>query len=149
MIGSNSVVRDSVIGEGTRVWHHCNLYGCTIGEDCKIASFVEIGKGVTIGDNCKVEAFVFIPPGVTIGDNVFVGPHTVFTNDKWPKANSEWEICETVVEDDVSIGAGCTILSGITIQKGAMVGAGSVVAESVPANALVYGGKAAQRGTVH
>jgi len=143
--GKGSIVSDCEIGEGTVIWHYCNLYGCKIGKNCKIASYVEIGKDVVIGDNCKIEAFTFIPSGVKIGNRVFIGPHVCFINDKWPKATGEWEICETIVEDDVSIGANSTILAGVTIGKGAMIGAGSVVTRDVPANAVIYGEKAKVR----
>lgn len=74
-------IQDCVIGEGTVIRDFVNLYGCTIGKDCKIAAFCEIQKGVRMGDRCKVEAFAFIPTGVTIEDEVFIGPHAVFTND--------------------------------------------------------------------
>ena len=148
-IGDNTLIVSSKIGDGTVIWHNCNLWKCKIGKDCKIASYVEIGEGVRIGNNCKVEAYTFIPPGVTIGNNVFIGPHVVFTNDKWPKATGEWNRSDTVVKDGVSIGANSTILSGIIIEDKAMIGAGSVVTKSVPAGALYYGDGAKQRGTVH
>ena len=143
--GKGSIVSDCEIGEGTVIWHYCNLYGCKIGKNCKIASYVEIGKDVVIGDNCKIEAYAFIPSGVKIGNRVFIGPHVCFINDKWPKATGEWKICETIVEDDVSIGANSTILAGVTIGRGAMIGAGSVVTRDVPANAVIYGEKAKVR----
>ena len=145
-----SYVEDSTIGEGTIIRKYCNIYQSHIGEHCKIASYVEIG-GAKIGDACKIEAFVFIPPGVTLEDHVFVGPHTCFTNDKWPVAKPAdgWRLNPTLVKDHVSIGANCTILSGVTIGEGAKVGAGSIVTKDVAPGTLVYGDGAKERGTVH
>jgi len=150
-VGFGTTIReDCSIGEGTRIWHFCNLYGCRIGKNCKIASFVEIGNDVNIGDNCKIEAYTFIPQGVTIGDNVFIGPHTCFTNDKFPRASIEtWKVCRTFVKDGASIGANSTILSGIVVGEKAMVGAGSIVTKDVADGALVYGDGAKERGTIH
>ncbi|MEE9151244.1 MAG: acyltransferase [Thermoplasmata archaeon] len=136
------VIKDAEIGEGTIVRHYVNLYGCKIGKNCKIASFVEIQKGVVIGDSCKIEAFAYIPTGVTIEDEVFIGPHACFTNDKRPKAVGEWEVVPTMVKKGVSIGANAVILCGVTIGESAMVGAGAVVTKDVPANAKVVGNPA-------
>jgi UDP-2-acetamido-3-amino-2,3-dideoxy-glucuronate N-acetyltransferase len=136
------------------VIHHpeqVNLYGCTIGDDCKIASFVEVQRGVTIGDRVKIEAFAFIPTGVTIEDDVFIGPHACFTNDLFPRATGEggaplqageWEVVPTTVRRGASIGANATIVCGVTIGEGALVGAGSVVTRDVPPSAVVRGNPA-------
>lgn len=136
------VIKDAEIGEGTIVRHYVNLYGCKIGKNCKIASFVEIQKDVVIGDNCKIEAFAYIPTGATIEDDVFVGPHACFTNDKKPKAKGEWEVIPTLVKKGASIGANAVILSGVTIGENAMVGAGSVVTKDVLPNTVVVGNPA-------
>lgn len=141
------VVEDCKIGTGTVVRDLVNLYGCEIGRECKIASFVEIQRGVKIGDRCKIEPFAFIPSGVTLGDEVFVGPHAVFTNDRVPRATGEWSITPTLVEDGASIGAGAVIICGIKIGRGAMVAAGAVVTKDVPPHTLVMGNPARQRGT--
>jgi len=136
------------------VVHHpdlVNLYGCTIGDECRIASFVEVQRGVTVGHRVKIEAFAFIPTGVTIEDDVFVGPHACFTNDRFPRATGEggtplqageWEVVPTVVRRGASIGANATIVCGVTIGEGAMVGAGSVVTRDVPAGVVVRGNPA-------
>lgn len=141
-------INDVKMGKNAQAFNFVNLYGCEIGENTKIASLVEIQKGVKIGKNCKILTFAFIPTGVTIEDNVFVGPHVSFTNDKWPRAankdggikgEDDWELSETLVKKGASIGANSTIICGITIGENAMVAAGSVVTKNVPANTLVAG----------
>lgn len=144
---------DVVFGENIKIYHPelVNLYGCTIGSDCIIGSFVEIGKNVKIGKKVKIQAFVYIPEGVTIEDEVFVGPHVCFTNDKYPKSTNsdgslksgaEWDIEQTKVCKGVSIGANATILCGIIIGEGSLIGAGSVVLKDVPPNTIVVGNPA-------
>ena len=102
-----------------------------LGTNCKIHQYTWIGDEVEIGNNSKIQAFAFIPNGVKLGNNVFIGPHVCFTNDKHPKAQGEWTQLETIVEDDVSIGANATILPGITIHKGSKIAAGSIVTKDV------------------
>jgi acetyltransferase-like isoleucine patch superfamily enzyme len=136
------IVEDCKIGEGTIVRDMVNLYGCEIGKNCKIASFVEIQRGVVIGDDTKVEPFAFIPSGVHIGRGVFIGPRATFTNDKHPRALGDWSVTQTHVEDGASIGASATIVCGVRIGRGAMVGAGAVVTKDVPAGKLVVGNPA-------
>lgn len=121
-----------------------NLWGNpSIGEGCIIAAFVEIGKDVVIGRNCKIQAHSYIPPGVTIGDNVFIGPHVCFTNDKYPKVGgwSNTRLMPTIVENDVSIGANATILCGVTLGQGCMIGMGTVVTKDIPPHTLVFNKK--------
>jgi acetyltransferase-like isoleucine patch superfamily enzyme len=141
-----SVIVDAKIGEGTIIYDHVNLYKCKIGKNCKIDAFVYIEEGVEIGDECKIRPFVFIPTGIKIGNRVFIGPGVIFTNDKYPKVKGEWKLMETIVEDDVSIGAGAVILPGIRIGRGALVGAGAVVTKDVRANAIVVGNPAREIG---
>lgn len=147
------IAEDVQLGANVVIHHpeQVNLYGCSIGADCKIASFVEVQRGVTIGDRVKIEAFAFIPTGVTIEDDVFVGPHACFTNDLFPRATGEggtplqageWEVVPTIVRRGASIGANATIVCGVTIGEGAMIGAGSVVTRDVPARTLVRGNPA-------
>lgn len=109
------------------------------GEGCTIHSYTWIGDKVVMGDRVSVQAFAFIPNGVTIGNDVFIGPHVCFTNDKNPPS-PKWE--ETKVEDNVSIGANCTILPGVTLGKGCKIGAGSVVTKSVPSGETWFGNPA-------
>lgn len=128
-----------------------NLYGCEIGNECNIGTFVEIQKGVKIGNKVKIQPFAFIPEGVTIEDEVFIGPHVCFTNDLFPRSTNsdgsrqtanDWKIVETFVKKHASIGANATILCGITIGEGAMIGAGSVVLQDVPPWTIVAGNPA-------
>ena len=149
ILGKYVIITNSTVGHGTKIWHFVNIYNSTIGENCKIASHVEIG-GANIGNNCKIEKSVFIPPGVTIGNNVFIGPHTCFTNDKYPYATGgQWQINPTQIKDGASIGANSTILSGIVVGEKAMVGAGSIVTKDVADGMIVYGDGAKERGTIH
>jgi len=144
--GKNVVIRDFV-----------NIYECEIGDNTKIAAFVEIRRGVKIGKNCKIEPFTFIPEGVIIEDEVFIGPHVTFTNDKYPRATTDtgklkndkdWKISKIVVKRRASIGAGAVILPDITIGENALVGAGAVVTKDVPSNKIVLGNPAKVVGDV-
>lgn len=137
-----SIIVDVELGKDTVIYDHVNLYKCKIGNRTKIDSFVYIEEGVIIGDDCKIRPFVFIPTGVKIGNRVFIGPNVSFTNDKYPRMRTDWDLLETVVEDKVSIGAGATILPGIVLGEGAMIGAGSVVAKDVKPGTLVVGNPA-------
>ena len=141
------------IGKNTIVYNpdKSNIYDATIGDYCKVATFVEIQRDVVIGSYCKIEAFVFIPTGVTIGDGVFIGPHTCFTNDKNPRAVGEdgkllglgeWTITPTIIKDRAVIGANVTIVCGVTIGESAIIGAGSVVTKDVPSGELWVGNPA-------
>ena len=147
----NQIVRNAALGKNTKIYNFVNLYGCEIGDNTKVASFVEIEEGVKIGKNCKIQAFVFIPSGVTIEDNVFVGPHVCFINDKVPRATlqgrlkeagKDWKAEKTLVKNGSSIGAGSVILSGLTIGENSIVGAGSVVTRDVLPNIVVAGNPA-------
>jgi acetyltransferase-like isoleucine patch superfamily enzyme len=153
------IANDVRLGANVTIYHPelVNLYGCEIGDGCKIGSFVEIRRDVLIGRNVKIQAFAFIPEGITIEDGVFVGPHVCFTNDKYPRAinpdgslqaSTDWEILRTRVCEGASLGANCTILCGLTIGRFAMVGAGAVVTRDVPDYAMVAGNPARVCGDV-
>jgi acetyltransferase-like isoleucine patch superfamily enzyme len=140
-----------VLGENVRIFAFVNLYGCTIGDNSKIGTFVEIQKNATIGRNVKVSSHTFICEGVQIEDDVFIGHNVSFINDKYPRATSkdgqlqteeDWSVVATVVKQGASIGTSCTILCGLTIGEGAIVGAGSVVTRDVAPNTIVAGNPA-------
>jgi UDP-2-acetamido-3-amino-2,3-dideoxy-glucuronate N-acetyltransferase len=143
-----SAIVDCEIGEGTIVRNHVNLYKCKIGRNCKVESFVYIEEGVKIGDGCKIKPHVYIPTGVTIEDEVFIGPNVMFTNDKHPHVNGEWNLLRTLVCRRASIGAGSVILPGLRIGRGALIGAGSVVTKDVRDGAVVYGNAARPSSTL-
>lgn len=139
------------IGEGTNIWHPdlVNIYGCSIGKNCSIGTFVEIGPNVIIGDECKVQSFCFIPEGVIIGNNVFVGPRVLFLNDKHPPSHGKWRSSKkTIVEDNVTIGGGAVILPEVNLGKGCLIGAGSVVTKNIPPYSKVVGNPAIVIGYV-
>lgn len=138
-------------GEGVSVSDFTNLYGCEIGDHSKVGPFVEIQKGARVGNRCKVSSHSFICEGVIIEDEVFIGHGVTFTNDVLPcatnsdgqlKTDDDWTCSSTVVKRRASVGSGTTLLCGITIGEGALVGAGSVVTKDVPANAIVAGNPA-------
>ncbi|MHA1505923.1 MAG: acyltransferase [Candidatus Asgardarchaeia archaeon] len=135
------VEEGALIGEGTRIWHHAHVRsGAKIGKNCVLGKSVYVDKGVVIGDNVKLENRVSVFQGVTIEDDVFVGPHTTFTNDMYPRAFSkDWEVVKTYVGRGASIGAGAVIVCGVRLGKYCMVGAGAVVTKDVPPFALVLG----------
>src|SRR5512143_1650563 len=139
------------LGENVRIYAFVNLYGCEIGEDSRIGTFVEIQKGACIGKRVKVSSHTFICEGVTIEDEVFVGHGVMFINDKYPRATTEsgvpqteqdWACVPTFIRRGVSLGSNATILCGVTIGEGAIIGAGSVVTRDVPARAVAAGNPA-------
>jgi len=145
------IAPDVTLGEGVTIHAFVNLYGCSIGNNTKIGAFVEIQKGADIGKNCKVSSHTFVCEGVTIKDNVFIGHNVPFINDRYPKATStegtlqteeDWSVVPTLIEENASIGSSATILCGITVGRGAIVGAGSVVTKNVPAGEIWAGNPA-------
>ena len=145
------VAPDVKLGKGVKLFGFVNLYGCSIGENTKIGTFVEIQKGATIGANCKISSHTFICEGVTIQDEVFVGHGVTFINDMYPRATApggalqteaDWTCIPTTIKRGSSIGSGSTILAGITVGENAIVGAGSVVTKTVPRDTIVAGNPA-------
>lgn len=136
-----SVLKDTVVGSNTRIYDQVNLFKCQIGKDSKVDAFVYIEEGVIIGNRVKIRAFTFIPTGVVIEDDVFIGPHVTFTNDKYPRINSEWKLLKTTIKQGSSIGAGSVILP-VTVGNNSLIGAGSVVTEDIPDNVLALGNPA-------
>jgi len=138
-------------GDGVIVHAFTNIYGCKIGSDSRIGTFVEIQRGAEIGTSCKIQSHTFICDGVRIGDEVFVGHGVTFVNDKFPRATdgsgslqteADWELLLTVVGDGASIGSGATVLGGVRIGRGATIGAGAVVTRDVEPEAVVAGNPA-------
>ena len=116
-----------------------NVSSKSIGHGCTIHSHVWIGKDVKIGNKVKIQAFSFIPDGVVIEDNVFIGPHVVFTNDRKPPSDT-WS--KILVKKGARIGANASILAGVTIGEGALIGMGSVVIKDVKPYTTVVGNPA-------
>lgn len=146
------------LGRDVRIFGFTNLYGCEIGDETKIGTFVEIQKGARIGRRCKISSHTFICEGVTLEDEVFIGHGVMFINDRRPRAtnpdgslqtDADWQCVPTRVCRGAAIGSNATLLCGITIGAGATVGAGSVVTKDVPAGATVAGNPARllRRGT--
>jgi UDP-2-acetamido-3-amino-2,3-dideoxy-glucuronate N-acetyltransferase len=145
------IAPDVKLGKNVRIYDFTNLYGCEIGDDVKIGTFVEIQKDSKIGSRCKVSSHTFICEGVTLEDEVFIGHNVTFTNDRFPRSTAadgrlqteaDWKCTPTLVKRGASIGSGVTLLCGITIGENALVGAGSVVTKDVPPGAVVAGNPA-------
>lgn len=145
------IASDVKLGQNVRIYAFVNLYGCDIGDDTKIGTFVEIQKGAHIGSRVKISSHTFICEGVTIEDEVFVGHGVMFINDKYPRAatdagqlqtEADWTCTPTLIKKGASIGSNATILCGVTIGEGAIVGAGSVVTHDVSSGAVVVGSPA-------
>lgn len=149
---ANRLIADNVkLGKGVRIFAFTNLYGCELGDDVKVGTFVEIQKGAKIGNRCKISSHSFICEGVTLEDEVFIGHGVMFTNDLLPRATAgdgklqteaDWTCVPTLVKHGASIGSNATLLCGITIGERAIVGAGSVVTKDVPSRAVVAGNPA-------
>lgn len=148
----------ALVGANTRVWHHAHIRsGARVGDNCTLGHSVYVDAGAVVGSNCKLENRVSIFRGVTLEDGVFIGPHTTFTNDKYPRAilpngsfvrEEDWMALATLVKYGASIGAGGIVLPGITIGRWAMVAAGSLVTRDVPDHGLVIGQPAELTGYV-
>ncbi len=142
---------DVKLGRDVRLAKFINLYGCAIGDNTKIGTFVEVQKNASVGKNCKISSHTFICEGVTIEDDVFIGHGVTFVNDTYPRATNpggalqteaDWKVEFTTVKKGASIGSGSTILANVTIGENAIVGAGSVVTKDVPPNTIAAGNPA-------
>ena len=141
------------LGKDVKVFSFTNLYGCEVGDETKVGTFVEIQKGSKIGSRCKISSHTFICSGVTIGNGCFIGHGVMFINDNYPRSITEkgkmegeddWfgRYVQTIVGNNVSIGSNATILGGVTIGDGALIGAGAVVTKDVPSETVVAGNPA-------
>jgi UDP-2-acetamido-3-amino-2,3-dideoxy-glucuronate N-acetyltransferase len=142
------LIDDVEFGENVTVWSFTNLYGCRIGANTRIGSFVEIQRGAIVGAACKISSHTFVCDGVEIEDEVFVGHGTLFVNDRFPRATTEegapktdadWTLLRTVVERGASLGSGVIVLGGVRIGERALVGAGAVVTRDVAPGSIVAG----------
>ncbi len=145
------IAPDVKLGKDVKLAQFVNLYGCEIGAETKIGAFVEIQKHAKVGFRCKISSHTFVCEGVTIEDYVFIGHGVTFINDSYPRATTptgalqaetDWKVETTLVKTGASIGSGATILSNVVIGEHAIVGAGSVVTQDVPDNAIVAGNPA-------
>ena len=145
------IAPDVELGRDVRIYGFVNLYGCRVGDETRIGTFVEIQKGASVGARCKISSHTFICEGVTLEDEVFVGHGVMFINDRLPRATrpdgtpqteEDWTLEHTVVRRGASIGSNATILCGLEIGERAIVGAGAVVTKSVPPGAVVAGNPA-------
>jgi UDP-2-acetamido-3-amino-2,3-dideoxy-glucuronate N-acetyltransferase len=145
------IASDVKLGKNVKIHTFVNLYGCSIDDNTKIGAFVEIQKSVVVGKNCKISSHTFICEGITIQDNVFIGHNVTFINDRYPRATNaddnlqtenDWSVVATMIEKGVSIGSSVTVLCGVFIGTGAIVGAGSVVTKDIPANEIWAGNPA-------
>ncbi|VVD96894.1 serine acetyltransferase [Pandoraea pneumonica] len=144
MLSAYSDVQSQSIGKGTKIWQFVVvLPNAEIGDDCNICSHCFIENDVKVGNRVTVKCGVQLWDGTVIEDDVFIGPNVTFSNDNFPRSKVYPEtFAKTIVREGASIGANATILPGIEIGKGAMIGAGSVVTKNVPANAVVAGNPA-------
>ena len=150
----NTIISDDVLlGKNVKIYSFVNLYGCKIGDDTKIGTFVEIQKDSTIGSKCKISSHSFICSGVTIENNCFIGHGVMFINDNYPKSvnvrgmlesESDWEnrFKHSYIGKNVTIGSNATILGGVRIGDYSIVGAGSVVTKDIPSNSVCAGNPA-------
>lgn len=147
----NKKIDNVKLGKDVVINAFVNLYGCSIGDNTKIGTFVEIQKNSSVGRNCKISSHTFICEGVEIEDDVFIGHNVTFINDRFPKSvnssgelktESDWKLEKTFVKKGASIGSSATILCGVTIGENSMVGAGSLVAKNVSPNTVVAGNPA-------
>ena len=154
---TKKIAPDVKLGRDVKIYDFTNLYGCEIGDESKIGTFVEIQKGASIGKHCKISSHTFICEGVTIEDDVFIGHGVMFINDLYPRATAgegqlqsedDWACVPTTVKKGASLGSNVTVMCGITIGENALVGAGSVVTKDVPSGTIVAGNPAKAMGPV-
>ena len=145
------IAPDVKLGQRVKIFAFVNLYGCELGDDVKVGTFVEIQKGARVGNRCKISSHSFLCEGVTLEDEVFIGHGVMFINDIYPRATTQggqlqteadWKVETTLIKRGASVGTGATILANVTVGEHAIVGAGSVVTKDVAANTIVAGNPA-------
>lgn len=147
------ISKDVKLGKDIKLAKFVSLYGCSIGDNTKIGSFVEVQRNAVIGKNCKISSHTFICEGVTIGEGCFIGHGVMFINDNYPRAvnadgslekDKDWadRLVKTNIGNNVSIGSNATILGDVTIGDNSIVGGGSVVTKSIPAGEIWAGNPA-------
>jgi len=145
------IAPDVKLGKDVKIYGFVNLYGCSIGDETKIGAFVEIQGGAVVGKRVKISSHTFICEGVTIEDNVFIGHGVMFINDRYPRSTNpdgssqigeDWVCVPTLICRGASLGSNATILCGVKVGEGAIVGAGSVVTKDVPPYTIVAGNPA-------
>lgn len=148
---TQKIAKDVKLGINVKIYDFVNLYGCSIDDNSKVGTFVEIQKNASIGKNCKISSHTFICEGVTIEDNVFIGHNVTFVNDLYPRAvsdagglqtDADWQVVPTLIKKGASIGSSVTLLGGITIGENAIIGAGAVVTKDIPPNTIAAGNPA-------
>lgn len=154
MVGNPDFKRISTdvrLGKDVKIYAFVNLYGCEIGDESRVGTFVEIQKGAKIGRRVKISSHSFICEGVTIEDEVFIGHGVMFINDRYPRSTTgdrmlqtevDWTLERTLIKRRAAIGSNATILCGVTVGENAIIGAGSVVTKDVPDDAVVAGNPA-------
>jgi len=149
----SSISDDVILGKDVKIYSYVNLYGCKVGSQTKIGTFVEIQKDSIVGEKCKISSHTFICSGVTIGRSCFVGHGVMFINDNYPRSvnrkgeleiEDDWlnRFKKTIINDNVSIGSNSTILGGIEIGENSIIGAGSVITKNIPSNSIFAGNPA-------
>ena len=142
------ITQDVKLGKNIRMAAFINLYGCEIGDETSVGTFVEIQRNASVGKRCKIQSHTFICEGVTIEDEVFIGHGVMFINDKDPSAVNEdgskqmdddWTCVPTIVKKRASIGSNATIMCGVTVGENALVGAGAMVTKDVPPGMIAFG----------
>ena len=144
------IAATAIVGDGCKIWNDCQIReGAVIGSGCILGKGVYIDAGVRVGNNCKIQNYACLYHGVTVEDDVFIGPGTMFTNDRFPRSfNESWEVTPTHVEKGASIGANSTVRCGANIGTYSMIGAGSVVTRDVHAFTMVVGNPARKIGDI-
>jgi len=136
-----AICESTAIGGGTRIWAFVHvLSGARIGRDCNVCDGVFIENDVVVGDRVTIKSGVQLWDGLRVGDDVFIGPNATFTNDRFPRSRQHpARFLETHLRSGASVGANATVLPGVTIGRRAMIAAGAVVTDDVPAMAKVVG----------